>query len=366
MGQGQQGYTPVVAPREGVNDDTVRVLEWLVAEGARVEPKQPVVVLETTKATIDLETPCSGYLFRLVDAGAEIAVGAAVALVARSPERPALEPAEPTANGKTSEDQIVTKKARSLIEEHRLSLDRFAGLKVIRAADVEEVLRKRGEMIRDVPPRRFRGEELDPNVDWEAFADSPMFRELKELLTVLRKQKKALFNRHVPLGSLLYDRWDVAKDQGFGEGTSVYDECLILGDVQIGLHCWVGPFTVLDGLSAPLTIGDYVDIGAGVHIYTHNTIARALTGHRAPLFHKATTIGSCCFLAPRVMIAPGTVIGDHCFVAAGSYVEGTFPDYSYIAGNPARRVGTVEVEGARARIRPFSAGPANPPPGHDS
>jgi len=178
-------------------------------------------------------------------------------------------------------------------------------------------------------------------------------RTLRQLLTELRKRMRAKFNRHVPTGSLLYDRWDLAKDYQFGEGTSVYDECLILGDVQLGRHCWVGPYTILDASQAPLVIGDYVDIGAGTHIYTHNTIERALTGHKAPMFTKATTIGNCCFIAPAVVVAPGSVIGDHCFVATGSYVEGTFEAFSYIAGNPAKRVGVVELSGNRARIRRF-------------
>jgi acetyltransferase-like isoleucine patch superfamily enzyme len=50
-------------------------------------------------------------------------------------------------------------------------------------------------------------------------------------------------------------------------------------------------------------------------------------------------------------VAPGTVLGDHCFVAVGSYVEGAFPARSYLAGNPARRVGSVEIDSGRARLR---------------
>jgi acetyltransferase-like isoleucine patch superfamily enzyme len=176
---------------------------------------------------------------------------------------------------------------------------------------------------------------------------------LRQLHAALRQRMKAKYDRHVSSNNHMYDRWELASDYGFGEGTSVYDDCLILGDVRVGRHCWVGPFTVLDGAQAPLTIGDYVDIGAGCHIYTHNTIERALTGHKARMVARATTIGSCCFLAPTSIIAPGTVLGDRCFVAAGSYVEGVFEPGSYIAGNPARQVGEVIVQGDKARIVPF-------------
>jgi acetyltransferase-like isoleucine patch superfamily enzyme len=80
-----------------------------------------------------------------------------------------------------------------------------------------------------------------------------------------------------------------------------------------------------------------------------------LTGRRAPLAVAPVTIGSCCFIAPMAIIGPGTTIGDHSFVAAGSYVEGTFPPYSFIAGNPARKAGTVEIDGTRVRIRKATA-----------
>ena len=53
-------------------------------------------------------------------------------------------------------------------------------------------------------------------------------------------------DRHVPLGTLLNSRWGMAEEWKFGKGASVYDECLILGDVTVGENCWIGPFTVLD------------------------------------------------------------------------------------------------------------------------
>ena len=347
-----QGYTVIPAPREGVNDDVIRVVEWIVADGARVDEGDPVATLETTKATFDLLATRRGYLHRLVDAGAEMKVGSALALVSEGPERPNhQEEVSRASHEYSSAGQLITKRARELIEQHGLSTGEFIGLSVVRSQDVEDFLRSRqeGRLLEDV--RRFRGEVLDPDMDWDRLIENEeLYAEFKTLLVSLRKRMKAKYNRHVSLGTLLYDRWELARDYGFGEGTSVYDECLILGDVTVGKQCWIGPYTILDGGHSPLTIGDYVDIGSGTHVYTHNTIERALSGHRSPLFTRATKIGNCCFIAPKVMIAPGTIIGDHCFVAAGSYVEGVFPAYSYIAGNPARRSGTVEIQGERVRI----------------
>jgi acetyltransferase-like isoleucine patch superfamily enzyme len=343
-------------PREGVNDDVVRVLEWLAADGAEVSANQAVVVLETTKVTFEVEAPGPGFLFHLAAAGAEVPVGGAVGLISSRPERPPLPNGRPSPPPTVPGDQVITQKALALIEEHGIPLTHFAGMSVVRSSAVEAVIRERDRAPQGGRPRVFRGETLDAAADWDAVRQTGLHRELTALLTALRKRMKAKYDRHVSTCDLLHDRWELAREHGFGEGTSVYDDCLILGDVNVGRHCWVGPGTILDGQGG-LTVGDYVDIGAGTHLYSHNTIERALTGHRAPVFKKATVIGNCCFIAPRVTVAPGTVIGDHCFVAVGSYVEGVFPPFSSIAGNPARRVGVVELNDNRVRIRPVAEGP---------
>ena len=339
-------YRIVAAPRMGTNDDFVRVLKWLVEDGQRVEPTTPILLVETTKASVELEAESAGYVFRLVEGDTEVAVGVPIAVVSDTPSRPALEPERP-ARAET-QSQLVTKSARALMEEHGLSLEPFAALSVVRASDVEDYLASRS-VAPAPPPARVPSPEEE--AEWAAMLDSPLFRDVQQMLAVLRARMRGKFDRHVPIGTLLGDRWRLAKDHGFGDGTSIYDECLIKGTVRVGNHCWIGPYTILDAQHAPLEIGDWVDIGSGAQLYTHDSIGRALTGGRAPLATGPIKIGSYCFIAPMVSIGPGTTIGDHSFVAAGSYVQGTFKPYSYIAGNPARRVGTVEIEGDRARIR---------------
>jgi acetyltransferase-like isoleucine patch superfamily enzyme len=341
----------LLAPREGVNDDVVRVVEWLVSDGQAVEREQVVAVIETTKATIDVPAPCAGYLFVIASAGSEVAVGARLAAISSRRERP--RNGHPLSNRDTiaaATTTVVSAKARPLMEQHGLTTADFPGLAVVRAADVERLLAGPGTARKPARVPQFRGEPFDPSVDWDDVLNRADLRILSGLLEALRRRMKAKYDRHVPLGSLLHDRWQMARDHGFGEGTSIYDECVIDGEVTIGKNCWIGPYTVLDGRGG-LIIGDHVDIGAGTHIYSHNTIERALTGHRAQMHRAPTRIGNCCFIAPNSIVGPGTIIGDHCFVAAGSYVEGTFSAFSYIAGNPANCVGQVVIRGDRALLR---------------
>ena len=59
-------------------------------------------------------------------------------------------------------------------------------------------------------------------------------------------------------------------------------------------------------------------------------------------FIKNVSIGDGSFVGARCVILPGTDIGKHCIVGAGSVLTGkTYPDYSLIAGNPARVAGDV-------------------------
>jgi carbonic anhydrase/acetyltransferase-like protein (isoleucine patch superfamily) len=86
-----------------------------------------------------------------------------------------------------------------------------------------------------------------------------MFEELKALLRRLQEEKMARFKRRVSVGDLLTDRWENARQYGFGEGTSCYDNVLVLGDVKVGKNTWIGPNVILDG-SGGLEIGDYCSI----------------------------------------------------------------------------------------------------------
>ena len=59
-------------------------------------------------------------------------------------------------------------------------------------------------------------------------------------------------------------------------------------------------------------------------------------------FIKNVSIGDGSFVGARCVILPGTDIGKNCIVGAGSVLTGKkYPDYSLIAGNPARVVGDV-------------------------
>src|SRR5689334_8815815 len=99
--------------------------------------------------------------------------------------------------------------------------------------------------------------------------------ELLRSYESLRATMNATWDRDLPYEELLFDRWERARHLGFGEGTSIYHLSYVYGQVSVGRNTWIGPFTVLDG-SGGLTIGDWCSISAGVQIYSHDSVTRAL------------------------------------------------------------------------------------------
>ena len=162
-----------------------------------------------------------------------------------------------------------------------------------------------------------------------------LLKELRLLLTHLRSEKRRLHGRHVSVGDLLTDRAEIAREYGFGEGTTCYDNVLILGEVNIGKNCWIGPNVILDG-SGGLTIGDHVDISAGAQIYSHNTVRRVLSGGVDPIAYSATRIGSRVYIGPQTVIQKGVVIGSDVTIGAMSLVNTDVPDGAKFFGIPAR------------------------------
>lgn len=176
-----------------------------------------------------------------------------------------------------------------------------------------------------------------------------IYRALGRMLRALRAKKKERYLRHVPTGDLLVDRWALAREHGFGEGASVYDSSLIIGDVKVGKKTWIGPFTVLDGAGG-IEIGAFCSISSGVQIYSHDSAKWALSGGKAPYDRAAVKIGDCCYIGSQSVIAKGVTIGDHCVIGACSFVNRDVPAYSVTVGAPARVIGRVEIDADEIRL----------------
>lgn len=107
-------------------------------------------------------------------------------------------------------------------------------------------------------------------------------------------------------------------------------------ELRIGDNSGVGRNCEIDG---PVTIGSDVMMGPEVVIFT--------SGHKfdrtdIPMREqgrtevKPVTIGNDVWIGRRVIIMPGVTIGNGCVIGAASVVTHDVPDYSVVAGVPAK------------------------------
>jgi pyruvate/2-oxoglutarate dehydrogenase complex dihydrolipoamide acyltransferase (E2) component len=92
--------TPVFTPRINNNDDTVRLAAVLVEVGAAVRAGDPMIDVETDKATFTVEAPVDGFLLKVLGSVEDtLDVGSTLAWLGDTPDEPI--PGAPI-HGKTS------------------------------------------------------------------------------------------------------------------------------------------------------------------------------------------------------------------------------------------------------------------------
>lgn len=115
--------------------------------------------------------------------------------------------------------------------------------------------------------------------------------------------------------------------------------------IMMGDYVFIGPFSFLDG-SNGLEIGEGCQIGFWTTLVTHSShysirlYGREYSGGEMIGYVKGPLkIGAYTFVGPHSVLMPNTTIGKGSIVSAFSMVQGNFPDFSIIAGNPAKVVG---------------------------
>lgn len=112
--------------------------------------------------------------------------------------------------------------------------------------------------------------------------------------------------------------------------------------------------TLFNVVSGSITVGDRSIFGQGVMVITgrhefHNGMRISMDpakddgswggNSEVPTEGFDISIGTGVFVASGAIILGKCEIGDHCIVAAGAVVTKDFPDFSIIAGVPAKRIG---------------------------
>ena len=110
-----------------------------------------------------------------------------------------------------------------------------------------------------------------------------------------------------------------------------------VGDVTIGDHTRVGIHCTVIG---PVCIGNHVNLAQGITVtaLNHNFADSSRKIDEQGISTKPVVIGDDVWIGANAVILPGVTIGRHVVVAAGAVVTKDVPDYSLVAGVPAKEI----------------------------
>ena len=129
-----------------------------------------------------------------------------------------------------------------------------------------------------------------------------------------------------------------------GKNVNIYPKAKFSSQVELGDNSDIGLYARLNG---KVVIGNDVIIGPELLVYTqnHNISKTDLAiKYQGVTEQEPVYIGDGCWICARAIILPGVRIGKGVVVAAGAVVTKDVPDYSVVAGNPARIVKRRESE----------------------
>jgi len=116
-------------------------------------------------------------------------------------------------------------------------------------------------------------------------------------------------------GVIIMDNATVVGDVSIGEGTSLWFNAVLRGDVNtitIGKHCNIQDGAVLHTLyqKSTITLGDYVSVGHNVTIHGADVDDYALIGMGSTLLDGAH-VGEGAIVAAGALVLKGTQIGPY-------------------------------------------------------
>jgi len=401
----------IVLTREDANTEYALLAEWLVEDRSEVSAGQPVCVVETTKATVEVEAPGAGTIVQLYGEEVEVELGKTIAYVAETADELAsiaadaeAKPASKPAAG----DRKATRKAVELAELHGVDLAEIDKRGFITEKDIEALLAQRkaaapaaGPILAGVStdgvslPAVFELDEADGALDpgFLSSLDHDVFRTLPAADKVASlRAAGARIGEGVDLGegSLVVAARIVIED-GVRLGpraTVVCEEALAIGELTqfggdlelrcrrafLGAGIWGGRSVRFGGGGhrdpwATLAVGDLafvgdeafvnvcrpVLIGREVYLTMRSLIVTHNIGHS--ILEGFENRFASVVLEDRSQVGLGAVlyagarVGRESIVASNSYVVGEIPARSFAIGVPAKVTGSSSHKLSDARQR---------------
>ena len=145
---------------------------------------------------------------------------------------------------------------------------------------------------------------------------------------------------YATLNALSYDGVEIGNNFTLGKYAII--ECTgvlrnVGNSLKIGNNVGINHYCFI-GVRGNITIGDNVIFGPRVNIFSENHVFNDpdIPIKNQGVEKKDTIIGNDVWIGANVSIMPGVKIGNGCVIAAGSVVTKDVPDFSVVAGVPAK------------------------------
>ena len=350
-------------PLLNANEDEVTVVDVRVQEGAAVRSGDVLFVVESTKAAVDVEAPCPGYVRNVrVVKGQRTRVNSALCVLTASADDPVA--TSEAAPGDSERSFRITRKAQELAERHGMDISSLGLTGIIKESDVERLLQRHAKTSQASARRREplqvpagAGEAVLVygasgharvlidlmRLSGEFFPvaavdDSPTDEEVMGVPVLgtssLFAQLKAAGIQHAALGigsvtnhrarAKLYDRLVAA---GFNAPNLIHPRSMVEPSVTMGVGNQIFAGAVI-GSAARL--GDDTIINSGT-VVSHDCVIASHT-HLSPgaILAGSVEVGENTLVGMGVTVYLGVRIGSNVVIANGSHIMKDVPDGSVV------------------------------------
>lgn len=364
--------TDILLEKLNVSDDMYLLNELLADNGEFVKKDDTIFSVESSKVTIDIQSPADGYIFFVegLEEGMELPIGFLIAKIVDKPINPffeTLEKKEEVSVNKVEEkvfdnrEIIITDSARILMQKEGISEDAFINHTFVSKRDVASVCSQRDlfnygyqrsskriaiigagagavqviDLIRSlknfIPVIIFddTAEKKGKNLDGIYVEGAVDFLHIKEL----HNQGKFDFivnsvSTSIPFRKNCYERLTAL---GVPYCNLIHDSCVIGSNLQIGTGNIIFPFT---HIGADTIIGNDNFITAKASIEHHNRLGNYCTFGPGVMTSGHVQIGDETRFGAGIFVEPFVEIGENCLIASGAILTQKISSNSIVRHNP--------------------------------
>jgi len=363
----------VLVPQLGVNDERAEVVEWVVGDGDLVSSGDLICILETTKATYDVEADSSGYVLPLVGDMEKVLLGQPLAVIGKT--------IESTNNYKKKQlienidtlenfDIKATNKAIKLAKANNIEIKKITpelGV-VIRESDIITYMQKSNKedidrldisLPKDFTPVVVYGAGAGAITIMETLSLGNTYRVVcfvddnpsnigdlfgipvlhSSELPMLREKNILCIATEIMQGRIRLKIKEQVEGIGFQLINVIHPSAQISPSVKMGVGNYIKAGAVIE---TNTEIGDCCIIDNGAILAHDNKIESGC--HIAPgaVFGSSIVLGFCSVVGIGASISTNVKIGRKCIVSVGTSVTNNIDENSVIEGVPGKIIGNTK------------------------